>query len=271
MSDTEAPTLAPEPTTTPEPAAPPPAAAPPPSDAPAPAAEPADKPPITAEAAEAIRLKVDTARINRLTREKNDARRDAEVAQRERDFYKALADGKPGGEAPPASLPQQPTVTDAEIERRAELLNAQRNSETRRQTLVGAGLKEYTPDVWQAKTEVLQQLGATENPAFMRAVVAVHDGHKVVAALADDPDRVTSLLRMDPVEMAAEMGRMSAELSAPRPTKPVSAAPAPIAAPAGRTQPTPDIYDTSSMSMKEYAAHRAKTAPAHLGGQRKAR
>ena len=262
MSDTEAPTLAPDADPTPDHAAAPPA-----SDAPAPAAEP-----IAPEAAKPIEAPrwVKPA-MDRLTREKHDARREAEAAIRERDFYKALADGKPTPEGGPAPQPpSQPTVTDAEVERRAEQLNAMRSAETRRQSLVGAGIKEFTPDVWNAKTEVLAQLGATENPAFMRAVVAVPEGHKVVAALADDPDRVASLLRMDPVEMAAEMGRMSAELSAPRQTKPISAAPEPMAAPAGRTQPTPDIYNTASMSMKEYAAFRAKTAPVSLGGQRKA-
>ena len=268
MSDTEAPTLAPDVDPTPDPAAPTPAAATPSSDALAPAAEP-----IAPEAAKPIEAPrwVKPA-MDRLTREKHDARREAEAAKLERDFYKALADGKPpSADGTPVPTPSQPTVTDAEIERRAEQLNAMRSAETRRQTLVGAGIKEFTPDVWNAKTEVLAQLGATENPAFMRAVVAVPEGHKVVAALADDPDRVTSLLRMDPVEMAAEMGRMSAELSAPRPTKPVSAAPEPMAAPAGRAQPTPDIYNTASMSMKEWVAHRAKTAPVSLGGQRKAR
>ena len=224
--------------------------------------------PIDEAAAEKIRLRIDLARINRLTREKGDLHRQVEAASRERDLYKAMVEGRgaPQDGAQPQPTARAPEVT---VEQRAEQLLAERSAETRRQTLVQAGVKEFTPQVWDAKTEVIAQLGATENPAFMRAVVAVPEGHKVVAALADDPDRVASLLRMEPLEMAAEMGRMSAELSAPRPRAPVSAAPAPVAAPTGRVQPTPDIYNTSSMSMKEYAAHRAKTAPPSLGGQRR--
>ena len=102
----------------------------------------------------------------------------------------------------------------------------------------------------------------------MRAIVQAPGGDRIVSELADDPDRLAELLRMDSVDMAVEMGRLSAEVSGSTKGRKVSQAPAPAKNLSARGAPTtPNIYDHKSMSMAEYVALRTKQAPRSLGGR----
>lgn len=203
--------------------------------------------------------------INRLTREKHEARRRLEAAEKEAAIYKALAEGRVGPDG--AVLPPSQERTESEIERRAREMIGQQRTEERRRALVSNGAKEYGEAAWNEKTQTIALLGATENAAFMQAIVSVPNGQKIVAALADDPDKAATLLQMEPLEMAAEMGRLAAELAPPKPR--VSQAPRPVDPLRGRATPEPDVYDTKSSSMAEWVALRNKQAPRHLGGQGK--
>lgn len=248
---------------------PPPPAPPQPEQAPLPEAA---QPPIPDDAAPIAPRWVKPA-MDRLTREKHEARRELELAQQtvlERDreiaVYKSVAEGR----GTPAELPPRAPAPPSgpSVEEAAEQLVSNRALEAKRLALISTGTKELGEAAWLEKTNIVGQLGATESPAFMRAIVSVPDGHRVVAALADNPERVVALLGMDPVEMAAEMGRMAGELAAPKP-RTISNAPRPVAPINGRPQPEPNVYDTKSMSMSEYVALRSKTAPRSLGGQGK--
>lgn len=189
--------------------------------------------------------------IDRLTREKHDARRQAEQLQRELAVWKAMAEGKTPPEGSPAPAQPSPTVTPDEVQRQARAIVEQERVQARTQSLIDAGVKELGQNEWNEKTTIVANLGATENPAFMRAIVTVPNGHKVVAQLADNPDSLPALLRMDPVEMAAELGRIGAELTPPKPRR-VSQAPAPGAPVGGRAVPEPSLYDPN-LSMKEWS------------------
>lgn len=204
--------------------------------------------------------------INRLTREKHEARRRLEQIEKERDVYKALAEGRVGPDG--ATLPPSPEKFETDVQARARQMIEQQRTQERTKTLIDEGVKEFGRDEWDAKAGVIGSLGATENPAFMRAIVAVPAGQKIISALADDPDKTVALLAMDPVEMAAELGRMSAEIAAPKPRQ-MSKAPRPVEPIGGRATPEPNIYDTANMSMAEWVKLRNKQAPPHLGGVRK--
>jgi hypothetical protein len=162
----------------------------------------------------------------------------------------------------------QAPVTQVDIERRASEMVSLQALESKRVNLVKEGVKSFGEEAWNEKTQYLADVGATNNKVFMRAIVTAPHGDKIVSELADDPDRLAALMNMDSTDMAVEMGRLSAEVSGTKGRK-VTQAPAPTKNLAARAAPiTPDIYNTKSMSMAEYAAYRAKSAPRHLGGGR---
>lgn len=200
--------------------------------------------------------------IDRLTREKHEARREVDQLRAELELLKAARGGNSETEQKPAA-----GFSEADIQRRAEEIVARQRSAERTRSLISEGVKEFGQEDWNAKTGIIAALGATDNPAFMRALAAIPAGHKVAVALADEPDRLASLLSLEPLEMAAEMGRMAVEVGAPK-AKTISNAPKPITPVTGRGAAAPDINDPN-LSMKEWVALRNKTAPVRLGGQRR--
>lgn len=186
----------------------------------------------------------------------------ADQAERRAQELQQLLEARNNGQETPS-----PTAGSNDVERRAAELVANRALDERRVSLINEGVRAFGQTEWQEKTDFLANMGAFRNPAFMRAVVQAPGGEKVVAALADDADRLAELLKMEPVDMAVEMGRLSAEVSGSTGRR-VSQAPAPAKNLTARATPAaPNIYDTGSMSMKEYAALRQKQAPRHLGGR----
>jgi hypothetical protein len=177
------------------------------------------------------------------------------AAERRAEAAEALANA--GKDTPPRR------AETPDIETAAARLVQQREFDARRQSVIAAGQKEFSD--WAEKTDILHGLGATSNPAFMEALVELPNAAKVVAHLADDADAVEALLRKSPAAMAAALGRMDAEVSRPA-TRALSSAPkpvTPVTTPAVVAEP--DAYD-EKLSMKDYVALRAKTAPRHLGG-----
>ena len=219
-------------------------------EAAAPAAEPTHEEKKRAEADRRFARLTAKSAADRAALAKADAELTALRAQ--------IAAQSPG--EPEAAKPRAESVR-AEAQR---LVQEQRDTE-RRTSLIAEGAKEFGDAVWNEKTNIIASLGATENAAFMGALVEIPNGAKLVAALADDSDRLVNLLNKGPVAMAAEMGRIAAELDAPAPKRAVSTAPRPVTPVSGRGTPEPDVYDPK-LSMKEYVAMRRKEAPQHLGG-----
>jgi hypothetical protein len=181
-----------------------------------------------------------------------------QTAERERDAALALANaGK-----------EQPTQREPDVETAAARLIAQREFEARRQALIGAGTKEFSD--WADKTDILHAMGATQNLAFMEAIVDSENGPKIVAHLADDADALVALLAKSPTAMATAIGRLDAKMSAPAPKKLSGAPPpAPRVYPSG-VVPEADPYSyPPNMSMKEWSKMMDAHLPPSLGGKRK--
>lgn len=165
-----------------------------------------------------------------------------------------------------ANVGKEPTPNpQGDVEAAAQRLVAQREAQSRLNAVIDKGQKEFAD--WGPKTEVLASMGATDNAAFMEALLEMPNATKIVAHLSDDVDTLNSLLGKSPAAMAAAMGRLDAELgrapvqplsNAPRPTKPITT-PAVV--------PEPDIHD-EKLSMAEWVKLRNKQAPRHLGGRR---
>jgi hypothetical protein len=194
----------------------------------------------------------------------SEAMRRAEEAERRAEAAEAmLRQAQNGG------TQQQPAApTDrAEIVAEAQRLVAEERVRERRQAVIDGGVKDLGAEVWNEKTAMLHSMGALARPEFMEALVDIPDAHRLVAALADDPDQLKALLDKRPAAMAASMGRMAAELNvadAPKP-KEISRV-APPVRPVGAGRPTP-APDPAKMTTQEYIAFRNRTAPKKLGGQ----
>jgi hypothetical protein len=195
---------------------------------------------------------------------KHEARREADQLKAELELLRAQLPPKEG-----ETRPATPQMTPDAIRAEADKLREQERYDEARTELIQTGIKELGQETWNKKTEVLAALGATDNADFMEALVGTPDAQKLVAALADDPDQLQSLLSKRPLAMAREMGRMAEQLAAPKPkTLSDVAAPVTPVRPRGTT-PTPDIADTKNLSVKEWIELRNKQAPRHLGGARK--
>ena len=199
-------------------------------------------------------------RFARLTAITAEAQMRAEEAERRAQAAEALL---AAGKAPEGAT-QPPTARQPgeDVNAAAERILAQRQFEQARTSLIEAGTKEIGEDAWNEKTAILHDMGATQNPAFMAALVELPGAHKIVAELADDLDQLESLLKLSPAAMAAKLGRMSALAEIPKQAA-ISKAPKPVTPVGGtaRAEPDPD-----KMTMAEYVAFRNKTAPRHLGG-----
>lgn len=194
-------------------------------------------------------------------------RRNADLARELAALKQQQAPGQLEPTQPTDNQPKAPAeLTQQAIRAEAERLRAEEDYKAALKSVIDGGAKEYGAQDWNAKTQLVAGLGATDNPAFMEALVALPDAHKLVASLADDPDRLSTLLAKRPAAMAAEMGRMAAAMES-APAKPVlSKAPAPVKPIASRG--TAAEPDPSKMSMKEYVAWREANAPRNLGGKR---
>jgi hypothetical protein len=106
-----------------------------------------------------------------------------------------------------------------------------------------AGRKEFGDKEFIERCNTLASLGASENPAFMQVVTELEDGPRVVAHLADDPEKAMQVLSLPPLRMAAALARLSGQ--APKPP-PVSKAPPPVRPVNGasRSEGDPDKMST---------------------------
>lgn len=105
-----------------------------------------------------------------------------------------------------------------------------------------AGRKDFPDFVDRCNT--IASLGAAENPVFMQAVTSMDDGHKVVAQLAENPQKAIEILSLPPVAMAVALARYANNTPAPKPP-PVSTAPKPVKPISGAAKVDPDLTKAS--------------------------
>jgi len=175
-------------------------------------------------------------RIDQLTREKYEARRQLEEAQ------KLIADHLKGDEGDRSSAPQ-------DID---QLVN-QRLSEVRFNDACNRvyqeGKKEFQD--FDASLAAFQQLGGLPQE-FLHAVVDQPDSHKLLYTLSKDLNEAYRILSLPAFQQGRELERLSAK--AAKPSKPVSSAPAPISPVDG---PARSDVDPSKLSMDEWVKWRA--------------
>jgi len=229
------------------------------SDAPKPDGEPkADDPPR-------IKKSPYQARIDALTREREEAKRLADAAKKEAELYKAMAEGKApvADDGTPAPARQEfaskeafEAAVAAEAQRRAAAAMAQQ----RTTGFIKAGEAEYKD--FTDRCNVVASLGAGDRPDFMEIITdpsVLPDGHKVIAQLAENPEEAARILALPPLAMAAALVKFQADNSKSAPSRPISSAPPPIkpidAVSKGNDEPS------EKDSMEEYARkYRAKQA-----------
>jgi hypothetical protein len=200
-------------------------------------------------------------RVAQLSARLGETSKELEAAQRRAEAAEALlraAKGEPE--------PDKGTVSEAEIEARVRQRVAADAFNTRRAAVIAKGEQEFGKDAWIEKTTILGEMGAATNQTFLEALVELPNAPKIVAHLADDPDTLAELLRKSPTGMAAQLGRLDAQMeraAAPPPPKTVSSAPRPPnPIQGGAVLKEPDWTDPdqeSKMSMAEWNAAFSKS------------
>lgn len=177
-------------------------------------------------------------RIDQLTREKFDALRETER-------LKAIINAQPKTEG---TTPEG--LSEAEINRRAAILADQQKLNAKLKTWNDNGAKEFKDFNERCATVAGLGLAPTEKPAFIREIVDMDDGHRLVAHLADHPETAMELAKMPDTRMARELERLSVSLQ-PKPA-PVSKAPAPVSAPTGAVVAERSASDPT-LTMEQYS------------------
>ena len=195
-------------------------------------------------------------------------RRNADLARELAALRAQQSELKSGGQLEPTQPERQPeTLTEQAIQAEVERRTAQARFNEARQGVIQSGVKEFGAEDWNAKTQMIASLGATDNQAFMEALIDLPDAHRLVASLADDPDRLQALLSKRPAAMAAEMGRMAAAMETTAPKPRISNAPKPVTPISAKS--TEAAPDPAKMSMAEFVKWREANAPRKLGGRAK--
>jgi len=166
-------------------------------------------------------------RLDRLQREKYEARRDADL------YRQQLAEMQ--RQIQQAQQPQNGQQGDAE-QRAYQRLRAEHDEQAFNKAcndLFAKGSEEYGE--FRADVDRLNSVGAGNNRAFLQAVSSLPDGHKVYHTLAEDLDeahRIMQLGQTDPVRMITELARMAVAPAGSaqegRGQRPVSQAPPPV-------------------------------------------
>lgn len=181
--------------------------------------------------------------VERIARQREELARERQ--QRE-ELNARLAALEQQGQQHDPNQTQQRMPSPAELQRMVQA-EAQRIAEQNayQQKLVSfdsAGRKDYPDFVDRCNT--IASLGAGDNPVFMQAVTSMDDGHKVVAKLAENPQKAIEILSLPPVAMAVALARYADSTPAPKPP-PVSTAPKPVKPISGAAKVDPDLSKAS--------------------------
>ena len=153
--------------------------------------------------------------------------------------------------------PDQPNMTDAEINRRAAELAAANRFNEQCNNIAEKGKRDFpTFDGALANLRAVGALGDNANPAFLHAVAELPEAHKLLHHLGNNPDEAARINALPPLKMAIELAKIETEISAPK-VKPVSKAPAPIIPINASGGNTSDL-SSPDISMEEFSRIREK-------------
>jgi len=164
-------------------------------------------------------------RIDQLTREKHEEKRQREALEAQLRTYQQPAQGQ--------QQPAQQPAAQTDVVKAAEQLLKQRDFDAACNKVFDAGKTEF-PD-WDSSLKTFQMLGGA-SPDFLEAVTAMDAGHKVLHHLGQNPEAAERLLSLPPLRMAIELARLEATVGKSTPP-PVSSAPAPITPVGGKSAP----------------------------------
>lgn len=181
-------------------------------------------------------------RIDQLTREKHEERRQREALQTQLAQYQ-----QPTGQQQPG----QPQDIDQLVEQRAAAKIADQNFNQACNRVFQAGVK-ADPN-FEANLRTLQSVGDISRE-FLEVVTDMDEGHKVLNHLGANPDEADRILSLPPLKQARELAKLEASLGKPAAAPPVSNVPAPIA-PVG-SKATPAAPENFASTDEYVAWHR---------------
>jgi hypothetical protein len=185
-------------------------------------------------------------RIGELTREKYEARRQAEaIAQEAAQLRDALARVQQGESPQPNANP----LSTESIEQAAARLVAERSFNEACNKVYETGKQEFHD--FDAALANLQLVGGVSRE-FLEIVSASDAGAKLIHHLGSDLDEAARIASLPPLQLAREMTKLELRL-AQKPAKPVSNAPAPITPIAAAKAST---KDPAEMTDAEFAKWR---------------
>lgn len=195
------------------------------------------------------------ARIDTLTREREESKRRETDALKQVELYRAMAEGRavPEGEGAPVApqpqglIPGTPEFTRAVLAE-ATKMAAVDAAKARTAGIMKAGASAY-PD-FNDRCNVVADLGAGDRADFMQIVTdpdVISDGHKVIAQLAENPEEAARILALPTVQMTAALVKFQAEANKAPVAKPISLAPAPIKPIDGTARADSDPKDSDPM------------------------
>jgi hypothetical protein len=159
-------------------------------------------------------------RIGELTREKYEAKRQADAAAQEASDLRAQIARQQQGE----TFEANPDSVDALAEQKATQLFAERSFNESCNRVHAAGVKEF-PDFQKAMAN-LHMVGI--NRDFLELATTSDAGAKLLHHLGNDLDEAARITALPPVQMARELTRLEYKLAQAPAVKPVSNAPAPV-------------------------------------------
>lgn len=163
-------------------------------------------------------------RIDQLTREKHEEKRQREAAEaRLREIQ------------PPQERTGEPMTAD-QIRAEARRIVQQERFDEACNKVFDAGKSKFGAE-WDASLKTFQLLGGAPQE-FLEAVTSMDHGHAVLHALGQDPETAERVLSLPPLRMALELARIEAKASSSEtPKTQVSKAPAPITPVSGKSAP----------------------------------
>lgn len=163
-------------------------------------------------------------RINEVTRERYEAKRQADEAQQQAAYYRDIAERLQNGEA----IEQKQVDVEALAQQKAAQMMADRHFNDSCNKVYEQGKAEF-PNFDQAVSN-LQLVGASRD--FLALVADSEVGAKLINHLGADLDEAARLTSLPPLQMARELTKLEFKLNQPK-VKPVSKAPPPISAVGG--------------------------------------
>jgi hypothetical protein len=184
-------------------------------------------------------------RIDQLTREKHEEKRQREALEQQLRQYQQPTE---------STAPKQ--MTADEIRAEAKRLIQQERFDEACNKVFDAGKGEFGNE-WDSSLRTFQMLGGA-SPEFLEAVTAMDAGHKVLHHLGQNPEVAERLLSLPPLRMALELARLESTVGQAKP-KPVSNAPAPINPIGGRSAPVePPEFATTAEQIAWWKKHGSK-------------